>query len=358
MIDFSAGMQRTYEFYLVDPVSWCDIRRLRCIYSASTTYDSSTDTGCCATFESSESFGEAYIRIYSVCRQGGEERRYQLGTFLCQTNGGDHNGKREASSIDAYSPLLELSDYGPDIGFFVPAGQDAVEWARRLAASRARAPVAFGGGVSHALPEPYIAKPGESWLDFVNGLLSKAGMRLFVDFTGTVTALVDRDAESMAPVAYISDQGPLAATKVQPDISHEHDLYGVPNTYISVLSRGDSSLTAIAVNDDPSSLTSTVSRGRPVHHYDLSPEIEDPDGPGALGRLQFYSESNLKKKSVVTRRVRYKRPWQPNIRAGDCVRLDFDRAGIHARAVVVRQETECTPGGQVAEECVYKEAMM
>lgn len=358
MIDFSASMQRTYEFFLVDAATWCDAKKLACIDAASTTYDSSTDTGCCATFDSSEVFGEAYIRVYAVCRQGGNERRDQLGTFLCQTGGGDHNGRRFESALEAYSPLLELADYGPDIGFFVPAGEDAVSWARRLAMSHARAPVSLGGGVSHVLSEPYVAEPGESWLKFVNGLLSKAGMRLFVDFNGHITSIVDRDAESMAPVAFISDDGPLAATKIQSDVSHEHDLYGVPNTYVAVLSRGDKNITAIATNADPLSPTSTVSRGRPVYFYDLNPDIENPDGDGALGRLQAYSQSKLKEKSVVTHRVRYRRPWQPNIRVGDCVRLDLNRSGIHARAIVVKQETSCTPGGQVHEESVYKEAMM
>lgn len=358
MIDFSAGMQRTYEFFLVDAATWCDARRLGCIDSASTTYDSSTDTGCCATFDSLESFGEAYIRVYAVHRQGAEERRDPLGTFLCQTDGGDHNGRRDEIDLIAYSPLLELSDYGPDIGFFVPAGEDAVAWARRLAASHARAPVTFGGGVSYSLAEPYVAQPGESWLDFTNGLLSKASMRLFVDFNGHITAIVDRDAEAMAPVAFISDSGPLAATKVQSSVSHEHDLYGVPNTYVAVLSRGDKKITAIATNDDPSSPTSTVSRGRPVYCYDLSPDIEDPDGEGALARLQSYADRRLKEKSVVTHKVRYKRPWQPNIRVGDCVRLDLDRSGIHTRAIVTKQEMSCTPGGQVDEEAIYKEAML
>lgn len=66
MIDWTRGMAQTFEFREVDPATWQDARPLGCISSAEIEFDSESDTGGRATFESSEDLGERYVRAYLV----------------------------------------------------------------------------------------------------------------------------------------------------------------------------------------------------------------------------------------------------------------------------------------------------
>ena len=81
-MDWSSSMQQTFEYYVVDPVTWKDEKRIDIVKSSSITRDSETETLGSATFEVTESVGECYIRIYLVTIQNRIRERHPLGTFL------------------------------------------------------------------------------------------------------------------------------------------------------------------------------------------------------------------------------------------------------------------------------------
>lgn len=111
MPDWTKSMQRTYEYYLVDPLSWCDKSRITCVKSSTIERDSSEATTGHATLEVTESLNECYIRIYMVVIQNGVTEKFPLATVLAQTPGNDFDGKIASMSIDAYMPLVELRRY-------------------------------------------------------------------------------------------------------------------------------------------------------------------------------------------------------------------------------------------------------
>ena len=51
MPDWTASMQQTFEYYIVDPKSWRDIKRLENVKSCTISRDSDADTLGSATFE-------------------------------------------------------------------------------------------------------------------------------------------------------------------------------------------------------------------------------------------------------------------------------------------------------------------
>lgn len=108
MPDWTKSMQRTYEYYLVDPLSWCDKSRITCVKSSTIERDSSEATTGHATLEVTESLNECYVRIYMVVIQNGVTEKFPLATVLAQTPGNDFDGKIASMSIDAYMPLVEL----------------------------------------------------------------------------------------------------------------------------------------------------------------------------------------------------------------------------------------------------------
>lgn len=61
MPDWTASMQQTFEYYIVDPKSWRDIKRLENVKSCTISRDSDADTLGSATFELSEAVGECYV---------------------------------------------------------------------------------------------------------------------------------------------------------------------------------------------------------------------------------------------------------------------------------------------------------
>ena len=144
------------------------------------------------------------------------------------------------------------------------------------------------------------------------------------------------------------------ASITYPDLSLDHDLYGVPNVVEVSWSDGFGTYSARAVNEDPGSPTSTVRRGREVVHRESDPEIGATPSQSAV---EAYAASKLRELSAVEYEVSYKHGYN-GVRLGDCVRLDLARAGLRGvRAVVTRQVIACEEGCPVEERAVVSERL-
>ena len=63
MADWLSSMQQTYEYYVVDPGTWKDVKLLNNVKSSTITRDLKTETLGSASIDITESVGECYIRI-------------------------------------------------------------------------------------------------------------------------------------------------------------------------------------------------------------------------------------------------------------------------------------------------------
>ena len=95
MPNWSASMQQTYEYYIVDPGTWKDVSQIKTVKSSTVVRDSDAETLGSATFDISDSVGECYIRVYLVIIQNGLTERFPLGTFIVQTPSSKFDGKTE-----------------------------------------------------------------------------------------------------------------------------------------------------------------------------------------------------------------------------------------------------------------------
>ena len=110
MIDWTSSMQQTFEYYIVDPGTWKDIKRVDTVISSTINRDIEAETLGSAAINISESLDECYIRIYLIAFQNGREEKVPLGTYLIQTPSYSFDGKTKNITMDGYTPLLELKE--------------------------------------------------------------------------------------------------------------------------------------------------------------------------------------------------------------------------------------------------------
>ena len=134
-------MEQTFEYYVVDPHTWADLRPIETVKACTVNRDSDTETLGSATFDIDESIGECYIRAYLIASQNGVREKIALGTFLVQTPSKSFDGKSSSISLDAYTPLLELKEGMPPIGYYIAKGMNVMDTAYMLVRENARAPV-------------------------------------------------------------------------------------------------------------------------------------------------------------------------------------------------------------------------
>lgn len=346
MPKWSASMQRTYEYFIVDPGTWKDKQILRTVISSNIDRDSEASTLGSATIDVTESTGECYIRIYMVTVQNGLKERHCLGTFLVQTPSSSFNGKIRNISMDAYTPLLELNENQPPLGYYIAKGDNILDVAYKLVGEHARAPV-VSTKCDTTLYTDFVADPNDTWLSFISSLLANAKYTLGLDEVGRIIFVPTQDTASLQPVWTYDDSN---SSILSPDITMDHDMYGIPNVVEVIYSSSSDNYFAEAINDDPNSPISTVSRGREIRY-----RVTNPDLVGIPNREQIteYATQLLRNMSTLEYKITYTHGYCP-VTIGDCVRFNYTRAGLtDIKAKVISQSIKCTPDCQVTETAVF-----
>ena len=346
MPDWKKSMQQTFEYYTVDPGTWMDVREIKNVKSCTVTRDSEVETLGSATIDVDEDLGETYIRVYLVTIQNGIKERHPLGTFLAQTPAANFDGKSSTASLDAYTPLLELKENPPPLGYSLLKGENVMNIAYRLVREHARAPV-VETECATTLYYDFIANTNDTWLTYIRDLISNAKYTFSLDELGRILFSPKQDTASLQPVWTYDDSN---SSILYPDIDRKRDLYGIPNVVEVTYSNGVDFYFARVVNDDPNSPVSTISRGREIKHVVNNPDL---NGDPTDYQIQEYAKQLLRDLSSLECTVTYRHGYCPT-RMGDCVLLNYERAGLNnVKAKVISQTIDCTPGCKVTEKAVY-----
>lgn len=346
MVDWTESMQQSFEYYIVDPGTWRDIKRFDNVKSCTISRDSGAETLGSASIKVTESVGECYMRVYLITIQNGVKEKHPLGTFLVQTPSSGFDGKIRSVSMDAYTPLLELKENPPPIGYSVLKGSNVMDIAYRLVRENARAPV-VGTTCSTNLYNDFVADTNDTWLSFLSYLILNANYTFGLDELGRILFTPKQDTASLQPVWTYNDDN---SSILYPELSMDHDLYMIPNVVEVVYSNGKDSYYAKVVNDDSNSPTSIPRRGRQILHRVTNPDlIGDP----TQNQINEYAERVLKELSSIEYTISYTHAYCP-VRIGDCVRLNYTRAGLtDIKAKVISQTIKCEPGCPVSEKAVF-----
>ncbi len=359
MPDWTKSMQQSYEYYTVEPTTLADLKRLDNVKSASFSRDSDTETLGSATIEATNSVGETYMRGYLKTIQNGVTEKFPLGTVLVQTPSSTFNGKIMDVSMDAYTPLIELKEKRPPLGYTIRKGTRIMDAAYRIIRENARVPInavaptyvtnAEGEleDLSPTLQTDFVANTDDTWLSFVIDLIANARYELGLDEMGHILFLPIQDMASLQPVWTYDDGN---SSILYPELTMNHDLYGIPNVVEVVYSYGSDYKIAIAKNEDPNSPISIQNRGREIVYRDTDPSLA---GYVTQDQIQAYAERLLRALSTIEYTISYTHAYCP-VRVGDCVRLNYEKAGIsNVKAKVISQNIKCDLGCSVSEKAVF-----
>ena len=350
MANWFESMQQTFEYYLVDPITWKDTKQLNNVKSCTIDRDYETTTLGSATIDVTESTGECYVRVYLITIQNGVRERHPLGTFLVQTPSTSFDGKIKDISLDVYTPLLELKENPPPIGYSILKDENIMDWAYRLVREKARAPVVKASS-DETLYYDFVANTDDTWLTYLTDLIANAKFEFGLDELSRILFLPKQDTASLQPVVTFDDGN---SSILYPDFSMSRDLYGIPNVVEVIYSSDKANYYSRIVNDDPNSPISTANRGREITHRVTNPELS---GIPAQGQIDEYAKQLLRELSTLEYTVTYKHGYYP-VRLGDCVRLNYERAGIkNVKAKVISQSIKCEPGCPVTEKAVFTEKL-
>lgn len=347
MTDWLSSMQQTFEYYIVDPGTWKDRDRLVDVKSCSITRDLDTSTLGSATIDVTNFLGECYIRVYLITLQNGVKEKHPLGTFLVQTPSTSFTGLVNNVTMDGYTPLIELKEGLPPLGFYSPKDTtNIMAEVCRLTKENLRAPV-IDAEYDKKLDTDFISNTDDTWLSYISDLMAGAKYRFDLDEMGRIMFAPHQDVASLQPVwTYEDDEKSI----IYHDITLDRDFYGIPNVVEVICSYGSKMYNVVVENNDSNSPLSIQNRGRRITH-----RVTDPGfvAPPTTGQVELYAKQLLRDLSSVEYTISYSHAYN-GTRLGDCVRFNLNRFGLTGiKGKIISQTIKCTPGCPVSEKAVY-----
>ena len=320
-MDWSKGYTSEFYAYIIDPGTWRETTRLQIT-------GGSVNKGIEGLRESADidipkydPGVEKWLRVYMDVRQGGSSAHVPIFTGLATSPEQEWTGYIKEGSLECYSVLKPADDILLERGYYTPAGANGARMITELL-SVCPAPVEVNG-TSPSMQDALIAEDGETALSMAEKILTAINWRIRIHGDGTIElAPEDRD-----PRVRFS---PLDNDVIEPSIKTTRDLYGCPNV-LRVIS-GD--LTAIARDDSPDSPLSTVVRGREVW-------AEESDVALSTGEsVSEYATRRLPELQQVATTATYTRRFDPNVTAGDRIRLNYPEQGLQGIFRATSQKIE------------------
>lgn len=349
-IDWTASMTQHFEYYEVDPNTFKDKTLLQTIKSSTINRDNSTDTVSTATIDVTELVGETYVRIYLIASQNGVSHKIPLGVFLVQTPNSTFDGKVRTVSMDAYSPLLELKEKPVPLGYSLLKGDNIMNEAYQIIRDNCRDNVVKTSS-DKTLNDNFIANGSDNYLTFVRDLIRLAKYELNLGEMGEIIFEPIQSVNELQPV-WTFDSG--NSSILYPEISLQHDLYGIPNVVEVICSNGTDIHHSVVKNTDINSPTSIPNRGREIIYRDTSPSLS---GIPTNEQIDEYAKQLLETLSSVEYSITYTHGYCP-VRVGDCVRLNYPEAGLNdVKAKVVSQSIKCDAGCAVSETAIFTQKL-
>lgn len=351
MPNWTESMEHDYEYYLVNSQTWGNTELLKTVKQSSVSRDNDAETLGSASFDVTDSIGEGYVRTYLKTIQNGVTERHPLGTHLVQTPSSSFDGMVNSMTMDGYTPLLELKEKMPPVGYYIPKGENALQLAYQLTRENVRAPVikpSTTNNDKHKLSYDFVADTSDTWLSFLQDLLADIQYEYILDEMGRIGFAPKQNLAALQPIWTYNDDN---SSILYPELSMDRDLYGIPNVVEVIYSKNDKTLRSIEYNRDKNSPVSIPSRGREIIYRVTNPEL--PGGEPSQDQLDRFTKELLTELSSIEYTVSYTHGYCP-VRLGDCVRLNYTRAGINnVKAKVISQSIGCTPGCPVSEKAVF-----
>lgn len=330
-MNWNNGYSASYYYTTVDPVTWRDLES-HCLTSGSImkSADALMESADLALTEL-PSDGESWIRVYLNATQGANGERVAIFTGLLQCPQTDWEGRRQSYDAEAYSVLKAANDVLLQRGWYAPAGSNGAA----IAADLLRvgpAPVNYEESAP-TLSSAIIAENKETNLTMARKILDAIDWTIRIMGDGRIN-IEPKSTERMAVFDSLDND------IMELSITDRRDWFSCPNVLRVV--NGD--MTAIARDDDPESIYSTVSRGREIWAEESSPSLNDGEG------IEAYSVRRLKELQSPARSVGYDRRYLPDLYPGDIIGIHHPAQRIDGDFRITSQRIELGYGARTSEE--------
>ena len=331
-MDWSKGYSASYYLSIIDPATWRDIERIEItggsISRTASGLRQSADITC-TLFDTTK---EKWVRVWLVASQKDGVAHEALFTGLTSVPEQNYDGNRIEYPLACYSVLKPAEDVILPRGWFAPQGWLASDVIKNLL-SVTPAPVETAD-VSPALADNIIAESGESNLSMVNKILNAVNWRMKIDGDGTIR---------IGPWASeVSQTFGIHNDVIQLKVALKADWFSCPNCFRAM--SGDQN--AVARDDDPDSMLSTVSRGREIWKEESDVRLGSDEG------LDQYAKRRLAELQSFTHVVNYDRRFDPAVNVTDVVQLQYPGQGLTDKYIVSSQSITLGHGATVSEEVV------
>lgn len=342
MIDYTLSYRSEWRLYRVDTRTWADGVAMDGLMSASVTnaYDGDLMQSADIEYETDMGgdFEEGYYRIVMAAFQGVEAERVEVATLHCASTTWNAEMGMRSWKVTGRSVLYPASEKRLLVGQYAPAGCDGVEWAVGMLRKSCIAPVSSEG--SFTLDVNVVFDTGASYLEAVWQVLDAGGYTIDIDGRGRIRVMP-------VPTEISLKLDTTNAGLVEDGTSGGVDLTAVHNRYYAI----EGTRVEEAVNDDPDSIVSTVSRGYCSDIVDRSPKRVNGE------TLAAYAERKLIEDSIVVEPRTYRRGWADDVRPGRLVMGSLRSVGVEG-VMRVKTQKVTTGEGIMVEETAEREVRL
>ncbi|WP_067924893.1 hypothetical protein [Alicyclobacillus shizuokensis] len=266
--------------------------------------------------------------------------KWPLGIFLPVAPGRSYQGPSRYREVTAYDKMYILKQSGPNARYVVDEGTNiagaVVTVLQNLGIDKINiAPC------EKTMPTWYDWTPDVAWLDVCNTLLKIINYEpLFVDEQGYFTSRPATTPQQRAEeYVYATDEWSVIATGATDTL----DYFSVPNQWVGIVSEPDKVvLTYTYTNDNPSSPTSTVSRGGLIIRKTINVDAADLDSLQGIVEQQAYTDSQ------VARQVTFSTLAMPIHSYNDVYHLTHAKLGIDGKYQELSWEMPLKGGAEMS----------
>ncbi len=330
-MEWSLGYKASYHACMVDPVTWADRDRLDILSGSISRTNSglreSADISCIDYPHGSDK----WIRIWMDAEQNGSHEHIALFTGLTSAPERNIDGITEEMDLQCYSTLKPAQDVYLPRGWYAAKGFIGAEIIHDLL-DIGPAPVAYEEG-SPRLSQHIIAEDGETRLSMAYKVLEAINWRIRIEGTGEIRI----EPQASEPSAIYSA---LGNDQIEPKVTVKNDWFDCPNVFRAVTESG----TETAIDEDPSSMLSTISRGREIWKEETSVKLNDGES------LLAYARRKLRELQSIATEISYSRSYDPQVHVTDYIRLNYPAQNLSGVFVVESQKITLDHSGTTAEE--------
>lgn len=330
-MDWNKSYSASWRFFRVNRDTWADGEQVYGIDSVDVTRTANGELLESGSMEVTGSIEPDYYRAVMTAEQAGEVVRVDVATLLFDVTGGERDHGVEVRNMEGFSVLYPASVTSIITGEYAPANVDGAQYAGKLLAGAINAPVEVEG--SFILNQHVVHEFGSSVLEAVWDVLNAGNFIIQIDGRGVVHI----KPKPKDPVLILGSNNMRTLLN---GVSYSTDISKIPNRYVVITENNRT----VAINNDPTSSVSVVSRGYCVDEVDESPEPINGE------TLPEYARRKLLEMSVVKEEKNYTREYAPNVDLYCIVRGSI--RGLEGDMRIESQTLECGTGITVSEKAV------